>query len=120
MDVPSHLFSTAWYELGPRPGELGSAVIAGHLDGYHGLSAVFADLYKLKRGDKIATQDEDGAVANFVVGKSRLIGVGDDSTGVFVSSDGKAHLNLVTCAGTWDRRAAQYDKRLVVFADRVN
>jgi len=41
------------------------------------------------------------------------------ATDVFTSSDGKAHLNLITCDGIWDKNAAQYSERLVVFADRV-
>ena len=30
MDVPKGPSDVAWFDLGPRPGEVGSAVIAGH------------------------------------------------------------------------------------------
>jgi hypothetical protein len=41
-----------WYELGPRPGELGSAVILGHVDSTRG-PAVFFRLRELRAGDEI-------------------------------------------------------------------
>jgi len=34
------------------------------------------------------------------------------------SSDAKAHLNLITCEGVWDKVSKSYSKRLVVFTDR--
>jgi len=33
------------------------------------------------------------------------------------SNDGKAHLNLITCAGVWDEVEKSHSSRLVVFAD---
>ncbi len=32
MDVPKNAMNVAWYNLGPKPGEKGNAVMAGHLD----------------------------------------------------------------------------------------
>lgn len=32
MDVPERFDTVGWYRLGARPGELGNAVLAGHLD----------------------------------------------------------------------------------------
>src|SRR4051812_34701143 len=52
MDVPHDYSETAWYNLGPRPGEPGNAVIDGHVDSTTG-KAVFWDLRKLTRGDRI-------------------------------------------------------------------
>lgn len=118
MGVPKQPFDTAWYELGPRPGETGSAAIAGHVNWTHGAAAVFADLHEVKSGDKIAVQDDKGTVISFVVSESRRFGPASDATEVFRSSDGKAHLNLITCEGEWDKRAQQYSQRLVVFAER--
>lgn len=118
MDVPTHPLDTAWYSLGPRPGETGSATIAGHFDWKRGETAVFADLRKLKPGDTITVQDEKGASISFVVRASRKYEAEADATDVFSSNDGKAHLNLTTCSGVWDKKTKQYDQRLVVFADK--
>jgi LPXTG-site transpeptidase (sortase) family protein len=118
MDVPKYFLNTGWYELGPRPGELGSAVIAGHVDWINGATAVFANLYKLQAGDKIAVQDDKGAIISFVVRESRKYDAAADATDVFISNDGKAHLNIITCDGSWDKNINQYSKRLIVFTDK--
>ena len=72
----------------------------------------------LQRGDEIEIEDDAGTVVSFVVRESRTYDAAADATDVFVSDDGIAHLNLITCGGTWDKRAGQYPERLVVFADR--
>lgn len=118
MGVPKNPFDTAWYGLGARPGEAGSAAIAGHVDWEKG-PAVFANLHKVKQGDRIEVRDDNGGVILFVVRGSRRLHADADATDVFTSRDGKAHLNLITCAGSWDKQAKQYSERLVLFADRV-
>lgn len=118
MGIPKTPRNTAWYNLGPRPGEIGSAAIAGHVNWYTGAKAVFANLNKLKPGDKIIVQDDKGAAISFVVRKVRIYDLKESASEVFISSDGKAHLNLITCVGVWNKRTRQYSKRLVVFADK--
>lgn len=118
MGIPKTPRNTAWYNLGPRPGEIGSAAIAGHLNWYSGAAGVFANLSKLRIGDKIIVQDDQGATSTFIVRKIRMYGTKEDASEVFVSNDGRAHLNLITCDGVWDKRAKQYSQRLVVFADK--
>jgi len=119
VGIPKDPDNAAWYELGPRPGEVGSAVITGHVNWYYGATGVFADLHKVKPGDEIVVQDDKGASISFVVRESRNYDAAADATDVFFSNDGKAHLNLITCEGVWDSNAHQYTKRLVVFADSL-
>src|SRR5947209_11124825 len=53
MDVPRDPHHVAWYNLGPRPGEWGNAVIDGHVD-YHGIGpVVFWRLHELQAGDEL-------------------------------------------------------------------
>lgn len=118
MDAPSHPLDAGWYSPGPRPGEPGSAVIDGHVDWYAGQAGAFRDLKDAMPGDIITVEDDAGAVISFVVRESRMYAAAADATDVFVSTDGNAHLSLITCGGTWDKRAGQYSERLVVFADR--
>lgn len=118
MDVPKHPFNTGWYELGPRPGEMGSAAIAGHVDWIDGSAAVFADLNKVQVGDRVTVEDNTGAVVSFLVRDIRTYDAGADAADVFISDDGKAHLNIITCHGAWDKGSQQYSKRLVVFTDK--
>lgn len=117
MDVPSNPFETGWYEFGPRPGEIGSAVIAGHVDSPARATAVFADLDYLVIGDVITIENGE-IILSFRVREIRVYPANADATDIFMSTDGKAHLNLITCSGSWDTKAHQYSERLVVFTDR--
>ncbi len=118
MDIPKGPVETAWFNLGPRPGESGSSVISGHFGWKNGIPAVFDNLSKLKIGDKIYTTDKKGSTVLFVVHEIRSYDQNADASEVFGSSDGKAHLNLVTCQGTWNKDQKSYSNRLVVFADK--
>lgn len=118
MDVPKNQDDIAWFNTGPRPGEIGSAVVAGHYGIKNGKGSVFDNLYKLREGDKIYIEDEKGATIVFVVRESRRYDPNADASDVFGSNDGKSHLNLVTCEGEWDKVAKTYSTRLVVFADK--
>ena len=117
MEVPNNIVDVGWFDLGSRPGENGSAVIAGHFNGENGKAGVFSNLHKLKVGDKFYIEDNYGATISFVVRASRAYdpGYADD---VFSRND-SAHLNLITCDGVWDEAKKTYSKRLVVFADAI-
>jgi LPXTG-site transpeptidase (sortase) family protein len=117
MDVPSGPAETAWFNLGPRPGENGSAVIAGHYGWKNDIPAIFDNLHKLSRGDKLYIEYENGMIISFVVRESRSYPFDADASEVFILNDGKPHLNLVTCEGIWDKTKKSYSSRLVVFAD---
>ena len=119
MGVPKLPRDTAWYKLGPKPGETGSAVIAGHVNWYNGATGSFERLKNLRPGDAITVQDDKGARVSFVVREIRKVDAAANATDIFTSQDGKAHLNLVTCAGVWNKRTKQYTQRLVVFADKA-
>ncbi|MCX6795022.1 MAG: class F sortase [Candidatus Falkowbacteria bacterium] len=116
MGVPKKIANVAWFSLGSRPGEIGSAVMAGHY-GYKNGSA-FDDLNKLRPGDKLYSQDDKGTIVTFTVREIKKYNPKDDASDVFGSSDGKSHLNLVTCAGIWSRISKSYSKRLVIFTDK--
>lgn len=117
MDIPKSRDEVAWFALGQRPGEKGSAVMAGHYGRKDGKASVFDNLHKLGPGDKIYIDNDNGETIDFIVRESRRYNPNTDASAVFGSNDGKAHLNLITCEGTWDKNANQYSKRLVVFAD---
>lgn len=116
MEVPKDSLNVGWYKLGPRPGEVGSAVIDGHVDRENGEPGVFANLYKLKAGDKVYIEDDKGKILTFIVRKSQTFDPGLADGEVFARTDG-IHLNLITCDGVWDGTKKSYSKRLVVFAD---
>ncbi len=118
MDVPKEPNEVAWFNLGPRPGEIGSAVIAGHSGYKDNRPAVFDNLSKLQKGDKIYTEDEKGAIATFVVRDFKDYDPKANAVDVFGSGDGIAHLNLVTCSGIWNKIDKTHSDRLVIFSDK--
>ena len=118
MDVPSGPNTAAWFELGPRPGEEGSAVIDGHFGWKNRTPAIFDNLHTLERGDKLYVEDEKGVTTTFMVRELRTYGEIEDISAAFASSDGKAHLNLITCQGVWNKTRKSYSQRLAVFTDK--
>ncbi len=119
MDTPKGPDDVAWFNLGTRPGENGSAVIAGHYGTWkNGKGSVFDKLHELKKGDKVYVESEKGEIVSFVVSESRNYEPNADATNVFSSDDEKSHLNLVTCEGIWNKDFKSYSERLVVFTDK--
>lgn len=118
MDVPKNPDEVAWFHLGSRPGQIGTAVMAGHYDWINNKPAVFDHLDKLRIGDKISVEDEHGVVITFVVRETRVYDNDEIVPEVFGSNDGKAHLNLITCTGSWNKAKKTYSERLVVFTDK--
>ncbi|MBC7943144.1 class F sortase [Candidatus Saccharibacteria bacterium] len=118
MDISPNQDDVAWYEYGPRPGDIGSAVIAGHYGSLNGKFSVFSNLSKLEIGDKLQVQDHTGLLVAFVVREIRSYDPKADATDIFKSNDGKAHLNLITCEGSWNQAKETYSSRLVIFTDK--
>ena len=117
MDAPQTDEESGWYKYGARPGNVGSAVIAGHL-GASG-NAVFRKLYQLVEGDTIFVTDNQGQKATFIVTGTRMYDKEAAPSEVFTSTSG-AHLNLITCEGSWEAAQSTYSQRLVVFTDKLN
>ena len=115
MDVPKNTANVGLFKHGSRPGEKGSAVIAGHVDDEFGEGAVFANLDKLKKGDKLFIEGDGETTTAFVVQGSRVYDPGQADE-VFSRNDGY-YINLITCDGVWDETIESYSKRLVVFAN---
>jgi LPXTG-site transpeptidase (sortase) family protein len=120
MGVPDNFTDVGWYQYGPRPGMAGSAVIAGHLNGKGVPEAVFFDLGGLDIGDRVNIIAQDGSTLTFEVVQMRTYTHDAPTEEVFVSTDGKARLNLITCAGDWMQNEKLYDKRTVVFTELVS
>ena len=123
MDIPkgeNAYIDTGWYSLGAKPGELGTAVIDGHLDTRSLIDpGVFRDLDELVVGDIVEVVDDHGALFRFRVTGSTVLGADADATEVFASYPGESRLNLITCSGSWQQSQRQYDKRLVVFTELI-
>ena len=117
METPKKPADTGWFKFGPRPGERGNSVIAGHR-GWKTEPAVFDDLNKVRLGDKIYVEDGEGKELVFVVRDMRVYGADESAPEVWSKSD-TAHLNLITCSGRWNNITKTSDERLVIFTDLV-
>lgn len=117
MAVPSKYADAAWYKYGARPGDDGSAVMAGHVDNGFGLAGVFKRLEELHPGDEIFVETEKGERLRYRVLKSETYPYDEAPLAdIFNRSDG-SFLNLITCKGEWLASREMYNERLVVYAE---
>lgn len=117
MDVPKRDGNVGWYSLGYKPGEQGSAVMAGHFDTVTGTPAVFYYVNQLVPGDKVIVADKNGR--NFTFQVTRVEAYQFDQVPlqeIFASHD-KPRLNLITCAGVWNQGSRNYSERTVVYTE---
>ena len=115
MQVPGDFQVAGWFTGGPQPGQLGPAVIAGHVDSRTG-PAVFYRLRDLRPGDQIRVVRADGSRLRFVVEGARSYPKDGFPTGAVFGPVPGAALRLITCAGDFDRARGSYRDNLVVFA----
>jgi hypothetical protein len=115
MAVPADFDQAGWFAGGPVPGQLGPAVIAGHVDSRTG-PAVFYRLRELRPGQTVLVERADGARLRFVVSQAHSYPKAGFPTGAVFGPAPEAALRLITCAGDFDRARGSYRDNLVVFA----
>jgi hypothetical protein len=118
MQVPGDFQVAGWFTGGPQPGQLGPAVIAGHVDSRTG-PAVFYRLRDLRPGDQVRVVRADRLVVRFQVESlARYPKRSLPDEAVYGATTAPA-LRLITCAGSFDRARHSYRDNLVVSAVRV-
>ena len=118
MGVPANVWHVAWFNLGTRPGNVGNAVIDGHLDSATG-PAVFLWLRNLQLGDRLFVTDDMGVQRTFEVVDRENYGIKSAPLQHIFGSTDQRSLNLITCSGAWDNKDHIYDQRLVVYTRLV-
>ncbi len=108
-----------WYAAGPRPGEVGSAVIDGHLDRPGGSPAVFWNLRDMHVGDRVMITDTVGGTKRFRVTRIALYHPQQAPLQKIFGDKSGSYLNLITCAGDWIVSQHQTALRLVVYTTLV-
>jgi hypothetical protein len=116
MEVPVEAAVAGWYELGPTPGALGPAVIAGHVT-WNQSPAVFYRLGTLSRGDLVNVTRADGRTAVFSVQSVAQYPKAQFPTQKVFGTIDHAGLRLITCGGAYDSAAHRYLDNVVVFAE---
>ena len=114
--VPPEDFDQAgWFTGGPAPGEVGPAVIAGHVDSRTG-PAVFAGLTRLEVDDLVVVDRADGTTLRFAVTRVERHAKDDFPTEEVYGPTTGPELRLITCGGAFDRAAGSYLDNVVVWA----
>jgi hypothetical protein len=115
LQVPKRTTVAGWYTGSPRPGTVGSAVIAGHVDSRTG-PGIFFWLRTLHRGDRIYVGRADGTMAVFTVTRVKKFAKDEFPTAAVYGAVPDAELRLITCGGIFDRSLGSYLSNVVVFA----
>lgn len=118
MDVPKAFDRVGILAPWTKPGMRGSAVIAGHFDHYTG-PAVFYHLRKLQPGDHVLVRDESGKTLTFEVTKVESFPADQAPIEQIFGDSDQSQLNLITCAGRFNKKKQEHAKRLVVFSELV-
>jgi LPXTG-site transpeptidase (sortase) family protein len=118
LPAPDSFDGTGWWRDGPEPGERGPAVIAGHVDSYHG-RAVFYRLTELSRGDSILVDRVDGTTAVFSIQRIEKHDKDDFPTDAVYGDTPDAQLRLITCGGQFDYQDRRYLDNIIVYAVRI-
>ncbi|GAB2998011.1 class F sortase [Amycolatopsis acidiphila] len=117
VDVPpvSEPQQAGWYRFGSTPGEVGPAVILGHVDGNKQLG-IFYRLKELVPGDRVSVSRVDGSTARFVVSRVEQADKDVFPSGAVYDDTADPELRLITCGGSFDHAAHSYRDNIIVFA----
>lgn len=116
LDPPKDWDSAGWFADGIVPGQVGPAVIAGHVDSPTS-AAVFFRLDELVAGDQVRVVMSDGTTRTFTVERSERAAKSAFPTSDVYGSAPTPQLRLITCDGVFDTRTGHYTDNLIVFAD---
>ncbi|GAB2773197.1 hypothetical protein GCM10027039_38130 [Terrabacter koreensis] len=115
ISVPGTAQEVGLYDGGPTPGQLGSSVIAAHVDTPSGVPGVFYRLGAVKAGDVIEVTRRDRSHLVFTVDKVAAYEKSRFPTDLVYRSDfRRAEIRLVTCGGPTDSRN-EYRDNVIVF-----
>jgi LPXTG-site transpeptidase (sortase) family protein len=119
MESPDNAYDTVWYDFSGHPGSDGNAVFSGHVDYIRVGKAVFWNLKDLEPGDIIEVRLTDGNVYKYAVNFKQQYDAATAPVEEIVGKTDKQTVTLITCSGTFNSGTSQYDKRLVVRAERI-
>ncbi|MBA8792496.1 hypothetical protein FHX74_000090 [Friedmanniella endophytica] len=119
LAAPKNPDRAGWFAGGTVPGQVGPAVIAGHIDSKTG-PAVFFELRLVSKGDQIKVGLSDGRTVTFRVDRVITTAKKGFPTDEVFGPTPDAELRLITCGGPYDRTVQSYLDNTIVFATRLN
>lgn len=105
-----------WYDQGPTPGEIGPAVLLGHVDSRKG-PAVFFELGRTHPGDRIDVTRKDRSVVTFAVDSVERVPKARFPTDRVYGDLRYAGIRLITCGGGFDGH--HYTGNVIVYGHLV-
>jgi sortase (surface protein transpeptidase) len=117
LHAPIDYQRAGWYAQGTSPGDVGPAVIAGHVDSKTG-PAVFFHLPELRKG-AIVEVTRGGAQVKFRVLAVKKYPKAEFPTDEVYGPTPNAQLRLITCGGAFDHSRKSYVDNVVVYAVAV-
>ncbi|MEV1142695.1 class F sortase [Micromonospora sp. NPDC049799] len=105
-----------WYSKGVSPGEVGNAVIVGHVDSAKLGPAVFFSLGATQPGDAVTVTRADGRQVTFTIDAVKSYPKDAFPTELVYGPNERPGLRVVTCGGVFDSAAGSYPDNVVVFA----
>nr|WP_237535073.1 class F sortase [Streptomyces sp. SID3343] len=112
---PDNGRKAGWYNQGPTPGEIGPAVVVGHLDSQSG-PAVFFDVGRVHPGATVEVRRADQSTAVFTVDTVERYAKSEFPTLRVYGDLNKAELRLITCGGDYDPANGGYQDNTVLYA----
>ena len=104
-----------WYRYSPTPGQLGPAIILGHIDTARYGPGVFFKLGALRKGDSVSVRRSDGTVAVFRIDAVAAYKKNHFPTLTVYGNTDHAALRLITCGGKFDTSTKSYEENIVAF-----
>lgn len=118
METPSRYDIVGWYTGAPTPGEIGPAIIVGHVDRVGGI-AIFWRLRELLPGDIFEVDRADGKTVKFKVDEVKQLPQDGFPTEEVYGNINYAGIRLITCGGIFNRQSRQYSDNTVVYGSLV-
>ena len=115
LQVPPTAAVAGWYTGSVRPGQIGAAVIVGHIDSYSG-PGIFYRLRLMRTGELVYVVRADGTLAVFRVNAVHSYLKTRFPTSIVYGAVPNAQLRLITCGGAFDPATGHYLSNIIVFA----
>ena len=118
LEVPQAFDIAGWHSNGTAPGDIGPAVIVGHVDSNEG-PAIFYRVRELVPGDKIVVDRVNGSQVVFEVYGKETVAKDKFPTEKVYGDTGSPELRLLTCGGRYNKKTKSYTDNVLVFARQV-
>lgn len=119
VEVPVAYETVGWYKYGPTPGEMGPAVIFGHVDTVDG-PAVLYSLGQVRAGDEILIKRADGSTVIFAVQDFERVKQSEFPNDKVYGNIPYAGIRIITCTGVFDKKSQHYSHNLIVYGKLVS